>query len=74
MLVSVVLWPTSPNIMSAHHPVEAAARAEEYALVELEKLVASFLKEPNVESKDFKAATVALKAGATWESPHCQVS
>ncbi|CAE7479100.1 unnamed protein product [Symbiodinium sp. CCMP2456] len=35
---------------------------KEFALVELEKLVASFLSEPNAESKDFKAATVALKA------------
>ncbi|CAE7723225.1 unnamed protein product [Symbiodinium necroappetens] len=35
---------------------------KEFALVELEKLVASFLSEPDVESKDFKAATVALKA------------
>ncbi|CAE7202202.1 unnamed protein product [Symbiodinium natans] len=58
--------------LSGQHPadlkpgrdLEAAKILEmkEYALVELEKLVASFLKEPNVESKDFKAATVALKA------------
>ena len=37
-------------------------QTEEFALEELEKLVTSLLKEPDASSKDFKAATVALKA------------
>ncbi|CAE7646187.1 unnamed protein product [Symbiodinium pilosum] len=53
-----------PDDLKPGRDLEASKILEmkEFALEELEKLVTSLLKEPDASSKDFKAATVALKA------------